>query len=75
LNSTAPGAYRIDAVSADKDAQVVLTQNGRLIAKDSDSGEGRNARLTQNLPPGSYTVRIHDWIRREANITLSVAQQ
>ncbi len=75
LNITAPGTYQIDAVSADKDAQLVLTQNGRLIAKDSDSGDGRNARLRQNLAPGAYTVRIHDWIRREANITLSVAQQ
>lgn len=73
LTIATAGTYQIDAVSEDKDAQVALIQNNAtLIEENSDGGEGRNARIRRQLEPGVYQLRIWDWIRRPASITVTV---
>jgi hypothetical protein len=75
LNIAQQGTYQIDATAdGDFDAQLMLIQNNTLIASDSDSGEGRNARMTRSLAPGSYTLRVHDWRRRASTINVSATQ-
>jgi hypothetical protein len=39
----------------------LLRQDGGLIAQDDDSGEGRNARITAELSPGTYTVQVRHY--------------
>jgi predicted nucleic acid-binding Zn-ribbon protein len=76
LNIAVAASYQIDATSdADHDAQLKIIQNNAVVAEDSDSGGNRNARITQVLQPGTYTVRVYDYVHRAATITVSVAQQ
>lgn len=74
LTITAPGSYRIDASSTDgtRDAELSLLLDGGLLQADSDSGDESNARIVRELAPGSYTVRVRDWLNREATITVAV---
>jgi hypothetical protein len=48
---------RFDLTSPDLDSHVsVVDANGILLGEDDISGDGLNARLDLELPPGSYTV-------------------
>lgn len=69
------GTYRIDAVAEGRDAELVLIRDAAIVAQDSDSGEGVNASLTRALTPGSYTLRVRDFVNRASTITLTVAPQ
>jgi hypothetical protein len=70
------GNYRIDATtSSDFDAEMQLIRDNAVVASDSDSGdEGtKNARIEQELEPGTYTIRVRDWQNRETAINVAVA--
>jgi hypothetical protein len=62
LNVTAAGNYRIDLVSSDTtnyDPYISLMQGTNELANDDDSGDGAlQSRLTHELQPGTYTVRV-----------------
>lgn len=73
LTIAAAGNYTIDAVSPGFDAQLVLIQNSAEVGRDSDSGGNNNARWTGPLTPGTYGVRVYDWLNRAAPITVTVA--
>lgn len=73
LNVTAPGHYQCDASAPGRDAQLAIVQNGQILQQDSDSGEGVNARITRELAPGLYQVRVWEWMHRDAAITVSCA--
>jgi hypothetical protein len=70
------GNYRIDATtSSDFDAEMQLIRDNAVVAENSDGGdEGtKNARIEQELEPGTYTIRVRDWQNREATINIAVA--
>ncbi|MEZ4336003.1 MAG: hypothetical protein R3B82_05190 [Sandaracinaceae bacterium] len=73
LTITTPGTYQCDASAPGRDAQLAIVQNGQILQQDSDSGEGVNARLTRELAPGVYQVRVWEWMHRDAAITVSCA--
>ena len=77
LAITAPGNVRIDVVSPDAsiDPELMIIQNGAVLATDSDSGEGTNAQLVQAVAPGAYTLRVRDWINRAGSLTITVVPQ
>lgn len=74
LTIAAAGTYRIDAVcpGGALDPEMQLIQNGGLLQADSDSGEGTSAQIVRALEPGSYTIRVRDWINRAGAIDVSV---
>ncbi len=74
LTVAAAGTYRLDATSSG-DAELMIIQNGAIVAQDSDTGEGTNAQLTQALTPGVYTLRVRDYANRASAITVTVAPQ
>jgi hypothetical protein len=55
-----PGEYQIDATGT-PDVQLLVLQGDRVVAEDSDSGEGTNARVVAFLAPGSYEARVFEW--------------
>jgi hypothetical protein len=62
LRVTAPGEYQIDLFTADStnfDPVLELLLGNQQVARDDDGGEGRNSRITQQLRPGLYTVRVN----------------
>ncbi|MBX3272484.1 MAG: hypothetical protein KF729_19655 [Sandaracinaceae bacterium] len=67
---TAGGTYTCDATSSN-DAQMAIVQAGNVLAEDSDSGEGTNARITRELAPGAYQIRVWEWLHRETQITVT----
>ncbi len=71
LAITAPGPYTCDAISDGHDAQMAIIEAGNVLAQDSDSGEGTNARLTRDLTPGAYQIRLWEWLHRETQITVT----
>lgn len=77
LNVTAAGQYTCTA-SADnnKDPKMALIQNGQLLEEDDDSGPGRNdASITRQLQPGTYVIRVWDWLHRgDHRITVNCRQ-
>ncbi len=66
----APGPYTCDATS-ELDAQLVLLQNGAVLAEDSDSGPGTAARIARELQPGEYQLRLWEWLHRATSITVT----
>ncbi|MGE0789959.1 MAG: hypothetical protein AB7S26_30070 [Sandaracinaceae bacterium] len=76
LNVTAAGSYTCEAGADNgRDAKMAIISNGAILAEDDDSGEGNNARITQTLQPGSYEIRVWDWIRRgDMRITVTCTQ-
>ncbi|MCB9598436.1 MAG: hypothetical protein H6719_37325 [Sandaracinaceae bacterium] len=68
----APGNYQCDATSS-MDAQMAILQNGATLQEDSDGGEGVNSRITRELAPGAYVVRVWEWQHREAQISVNCA--
>lgn len=74
LTIAAPGNYQLDAIGADDfDPQMILIQNNAIVEQNSDGGDGRNARITRQLVPGTYTIRVYDWRRRAGTINVTVA--
>lgn len=73
LTIATAGNYRIDALGPTCDSQIVLIQNGAEVTRDSDSGENNNAQVTTMLSPGTYSVRVYDWVHRACAITVSAA--
>lgn len=73
LTIATAGNYRIDALGPTCDSQMVLIQNGAEVTRDSDSGENNNAQVTTMLSPGTYSVRVYDWVHRACAITVSAA--
>ncbi|MBX3275531.1 MAG: hypothetical protein KF729_35050 [Sandaracinaceae bacterium] len=69
----APGTYQCDAAASNgRDAKMAIIRDGLIVAQDDDSGEGNNARITRAFEPGTYSIRVWDWIRRgEMTITVS----
>ena len=51
------GTYVIDMTSSDLDSSLELLHEGASLAQDDDGGDGLNARLTEVLQPGTYTLR------------------
>ena len=68
------GNFQIDATTVDvgRDAEMQLMQNGVILAADSSSGGGTNARLQRVLEPGTYRVRVRDGQNREAAVVVSL---
>lgn len=68
------GRFQIDATTVDpaSDAEMQLMQNGTLLASDSDSGDGANARIERALTPGTYRVRVRDAAGRAAGIVVGI---
>ncbi len=60
LNIAAPGNYTINLVSQNLlyDPYLALMQGPLPITTDDDGGEGLNSRITRQLNPGVYTVRV-----------------
>ena len=48
----------------------VIDADGRLLARDDDGGEGHDARIRRALEPGTYVVRVWDWMRRDGTFHL-----
>ncbi len=72
LEVRAAGNYRIDATSdPSRDAQLLIHRDGSIVAEDSDSGDANNAQITRQLEPGSYRLRVYDWMNRDAAITVT----
>ena len=77
LTIAAPGNYRIDATdpSGQFDPELMLIQGSQLLQQDSDSGGNRAAQIVRQLTPGTYTLRVRDWINRACAITVTAAAQ
>lgn len=76
LTIAAAGQYTCSA-SADgtNDAKMSIILNGEVLQEDDDSGEGNTAQITRQLAPGTYQVRVWDWLRRgNMNITVTCRQ-
>jgi hypothetical protein len=76
LEIATAGSYRIDVMSAagaGRDAELLLHRDNAVIAEDSDSGDENNAQLVRTLEPGSYRVRVRDWMNREASLTVTLS--
>jgi hypothetical protein len=52
--------YQIDGMGT-PDVQLLVLRDGNLVAEDSDSGDGTNARVVAFLAPGAYEARISEW--------------
>ncbi|MBX7193817.1 MAG: hypothetical protein K1X94_17325 [Sandaracinaceae bacterium] len=75
LDIATAGNYRIDATTAPdagRDAEVMIHRDGVVVAEDSDSGDANNAQITHQLEPGSYRLRVRDWVNRASQISVSV---
>jgi hypothetical protein len=74
---TTPATYRIDARSSDalRDPELALLEDGGLLQADSDSGDGNAAQIVRELAPGSYTLRLRDWLNRNASIAVEVTPE
>jgi hypothetical protein len=79
LNVAAPGNYTINLVSPNSaayDPFLRLLQNGVELEHDDDSGGYPNSRITRQLAPGNYTVRVTSFRRGQidapAAFTLTV---
>ena len=75
LTIATAGNYTIDAIgpATGCDAKLVLVGNNTEVGHDSDSGDGSNARWTGPLTPGTYGIRVFDWVHRACVINVSVA--
>ena len=68
----APGQFTCGAAASNnRDAQMAVIQNGAILAEDDDSGDGNNASVTRQYTPGTYEIRVWDWIRR-GDMTITV---
>jgi hypothetical protein len=82
LTVSSAGSYRIDLVSSDTDTYdpyVSLLQGTNVLGSDDDGGDAAlQSRLTQELQPGTYTVRVTRYgsgqIDSSVPFTLTVAQ-
>ncbi len=77
LQITTEGSYRIDATTAEgsgRDPELMIHRDGAVVGEDSDSGDGNNAQLVRTLTPGTYRVRVRDWVNREAAITVTLTR-
>jgi hypothetical protein len=75
LEIATEGSYRIDATTAadsGRDPELLLHRDGAVVGEDSDSGDGTNAQLIRTLTPGTYRVRVRDWMNRDAAITVTL---
>ncbi len=80
LTITTAGTYQIDLVSPDSsayDPYLYLLLYGAEVASDDDGGGYPNARISQMLQPGTYTVRVSSFrtsIPAPAAFTLTATQ-
>ncbi|MFK7988899.1 MAG: hypothetical protein AB8I08_22965 [Sandaracinaceae bacterium] len=54
-----------------RDAQMALYRDDERIAANSDAGEGFDARIDFEAEPGTYGVRVWEWLHRDATLTLT----
>ena len=73
FTTTAPAEYQIDATGT-PDVQLLVLSNGSLVAEDSDSGDGTNARVVAFLAPGTYEARVYEWRGRALTGAAQVTQ-
>jgi hypothetical protein len=74
LTVTEQGVYQLGASGPQGvDAEMSIVLDGRELQRDSDSGEGVNARIVRELTPGTYEVRVWEYRHRGAAITVSVS--
>lgn len=75
LTIAAAGNYTIDAIgpATGCDSQLVVIRDNAEVGRDSDSGDANNARWTGPLTPGTYGVRVYDWLNRACTINVSAA--
>jgi hypothetical protein len=73
FTTTAPGEYQIDGTGT-PDVQLLVLSNGSLVAEDSDSGDGTNARVVAFLAPGTYEARVYEWRGRALTGAAQVTQ-
>jgi len=65
LEITEEGEYTCTASASNgRDAIMALIRDGRVLGEDDDGGTGDDAQITQRLTPGTYVVRVWDWIKR-----------
>jgi hypothetical protein len=73
FTTTAPAEYQIDATGT-PDIQLLVLQGGNVVAEDSDSGDGTNARVVAFLAPGTYEARVYEWRGRAMTGAVQVTQ-
>lgn len=54
-----------------RDAQMALMRDDERIASNSDAGEGFDARIDFEAEPGTYGVRVWEWLHRDATLTVT----
>jgi hypothetical protein len=79
LNVGSPGYYTITLISSDSsayDPYLRLMQNGVQLENDDDSAGYPNSRISRQIMPGSYVVRVTSFRRGQipapASFTLTV---
>lgn len=65
-----PGTYTCDT-NGTNDPQLAIVQGGNVLQQDDDSGPGVNARVSRDLAPGAYQVRVWEWLNRGTQVTVS----
>lgn len=67
LTVAAAGQYTCTATMAGDGhrAKLQLISNGTVVASDDQSFSESNASITQQLQPGTYEVRVWEWIYRD----------
>ena len=51
---------------------MMMIQNGSMLEEATPNRQGI-ASISRQLQPGQYIVRVWEWIRRDANITVNCA--
>lgn len=68
------GEYQIDATGSSLDTELSIVLGDAVVAEDSDSGDGTDARVVTFLEPGTYDVRASEHGGRATTARLSVIQ-
>ncbi len=67
------GEYQLDAASTELDVELAIVREDAIVASDSDSGDGTDARLTTFLAPGAYEAVVTERSGRATRATIRLA--
>lgn len=76
LTVATAGQYTCTAAAdGGNDAKMALILNGEVLEENDDGGGDQTARISRTLEPGTYQIRVWDWLRRAGmNITVRCVQ-